>query len=240
MQAGDAPRFGGVAVVEVTEPFWHQYPQRRAGPMGPRTVPVAPTEFNPASGGRFAARHATPPRAMYYGSPRPEGALWETVLREVVGHKGLAHVPLEALTDARLVCVTPRRPLRLLDLRALPSRSIAGTEAVWDEIAHARQTRDYPLTHALAIELLAFAEQHGTPVDGLLWVSKQDGQSLVYLLYAPPVDSHELSLVDGPLPLNDDAAGWEPIDAALALANLVRFTASVDLSDEPDTPEEPR
>lgn len=239
MKAGE-PRFNDVALHAVTEPFWHQYAARRGGPGGPRTIPVAPTEFNPASSGRFSARRATPPRAMYYGSERPEGALWETLLREVVGRAGVAHIARERVTDARLVRVRPRRPLQLLDLRALPARTLAATPAVWDEIAEARQTRDYSLTHALAIELLAHAEARGAAADGALWVSKQDGQSLVYLLYAPPAQADDLEVVDGPQPLDDDDAGWDPIDRALALAGLTRFTATPALSEEPDAPEEPR
>jgi hypothetical protein len=239
MKAGE-PRFRGLALHTVTEPFWHQYAARRAGPDGPRTIPVAPTEFNPASGGRFSARRATPARAMYYGSVRPEGALWETLLREVVGHAGVAHIARERVTDARLVRVRPRRPLQLLDLRALPARKIAATPAVLEEIAEARQTRDYSLTHALAVELLAHADAQGIVVDGALWVSKQDGESLVYLLYAPPAGADDLEVLADPQPLDDDAAGWEPIDRALALAGLERITATPDLSEEPGAPEEPR
>lgn len=240
MPTGEAVRLKDLVVVEVAEPFWHHYSGRRAGLDALRTIPVGPTEFNPASGGRLAARHATPPRRMYYGSVSPSGALWETLLRDVLGEAGMAAIAREQVAHARLVRVQPTRPLHLIDLRPLAARSIAATPAVLEEIAEVRQTSHYAPTHALAAELLACADAQQIAVDGVLWVSKQDGQSLVYLLYAPPTDEGELAVIEGPIALDDDAAGWAPIDAALALANLTRVTASDDLSEEPAGAQEPR
>jgi hypothetical protein len=204
--------------------LWHVYKE-----------PYSPTSFNPYANGRFAAREASPPRAMLYAGDTSDGALWETVLRDVVPQEGPPQgVEVPPVTGYHIARLRLKRDSVILNLGRLAVRWIAGCDLkLRDRLTVLTTVPKYTATHKEAAKLLAALPR----TTGLLWPSKQTGEDGVYVFYEPPLFSDDFAPVET-IPL-DSPAGTLLIDRALARACMHRLdtkilAADLELEQPPD------
>jgi hypothetical protein len=181
----------------------------------------SPTSFNPHANGRFAARTATPARAMLYAGESAAGALWETVLRDVVPQAAPPHdVELPPLNGYQIARLRLLRDADLLDLGRLGVRWIAGADLkLRDRITMLTTVPKYTATHHEAARLLTALPRAGC----LQWPSKQTGAEIAYVFYEPPLSAKHFAAVET-IPL-DSPAGEQLIDQALARAGMRRLNS---------------
>jgi hypothetical protein len=192
--------------------LWHVYPSI-----------YEPKTFNPRSRNRFAVP-PPPPRQMFYAGDSSDCALWEAVLRNLViqdrqpQHVDPATVEGRSITQLRLMHETP-----ILDLRAPYFRHLSADSArhaEWQRLCVVPE-RDYPQTHAAALELLTAAPLAA----GLSWHSRQVTAKTAYVFYSPPLDPTAAFEVLDAIAL-DQPAGWALIDQALEMVGVKRLAAA--------------
>jgi hypothetical protein len=187
--------------------LWHVFP-----------AAYSAAAFNPLSENRFAARRASPPRAMYYAGDTPEVAIWETILRDVVADiDGCATIYANQLDGRVLARVRTTAETRIVDLsmpRLRAHSADKGELSIWQEL---QRTGAYQETHRAAQALLT-----ETPAIGALkWISKQAGSGAAFVFYEPPtgpslfytVKEHRL----------EGSRRWYWIDRALKQAGIRRI-----------------
>lgn len=225
--------------------FWHCHEYRVDPPSGALQWPA--DSFNPQSKVRFSAKDSTPPRAMWYGAQFPTAAVWETLLRQVIGdEQGGVVLPRKNFAGWRLTAMRNLREFQMLPLFSTSLRALATTPDARQTWLSWTQIPDHPPTHAPANGLLAEADAAGVPLDGLVWHSHQAGSYLrhpvVGVLYAPRASSADL-VIDPAMEavdLDDPVRGDALIAAALHEAGLWRYPDDLDaIADEPSTPVEP-
>jgi len=225
--------------------WWHCHPHR----VDPVTLDIRYPEdaFNPESNVRFSARDAKPSRAMWYGAQSATAALWETLLRDVIGDdRGGVVLPRSTFAGLRLTAMRTRRELLLLELLPAPLRRLAESREAADNWLALTQTPSHIATHAATWNLLEQAARAGVALDGLLWNSRQAGTAqqrpVVGVLYEPPASARDLVIDPTITPVDlTDPDGEALIAAALAEAGLWRYQDDLDaIADEPDSPVEPK
>jgi hypothetical protein len=191
--------------------LWHVYKE-----------PYAATRFNPFANGRFAARKASPPRAMFYAGETSDCALWETVLRDVFPHARPPHpVDLPPLAGYHITRVRLKGDVEILDLGRLGVRWIARDDLKRrDRITALTTVPKYTATHKEAEKLLADFPRAA----GLLWPSKQTGEDGAYLFYDPPLSSGDFEAIESVR--LESPAGMSLVDHALARAGMRRLDSA--------------
>ena len=154
---------------------------------------------------------------VLYAADSQIGALSETVCHDVPV-RGVKVVPYAKLWHRLIVDLEPVRELRLVDLRTLGLRRLGVSRVELIE----SDPRSYADTAAWARAL----HDHPIAVDGLLWVSRQHDSSEAVVLFGDRVDSGELRLVPGHVPLVlGEGSGLDLVsrvadDAGITIANL--------------------
>jgi hypothetical protein len=191
--------------------LWHVYKE-----------PYAPTSFNSFANGRFAARTADPPRAMFYAGETSDCALWETVLRDVFPQSRPPHgVELPPLSGYHIARVRLMSDVEILDLGRAGVRWIAGDDLKRrDRITVLTAVPKYTATHSEAAKLLSDFPRTA----GLLRPSKQIGKDGAFLFYDPPVICDDFEPIESIV--LDSAAGMGLIDQALARAGMRRLDSA--------------
>jgi len=186
-------------------------------------TPVDPLSPNPRSAARMAIQPAltagAPALGMFYVATTSAGALFEALLRNASIYPGRqVYLPRSKLKGQRLALVELSRPLEIIPL-GLPDRRIvvpdanSWREARWRELINTVDHRD---THAAALAVYEQVRNAGFQHQGLSWPSIQAPHALVYLLYDPPFQRADWSLIKT-IEL-DTAAGEIFIADALAKA----------------------
>jgi len=171
--------YGGL---KAADPLWHVYKE-----------PHAPTAFNPNSNGRFSARTAATPRAMFYAGSSADCALWETLLRDVVPMSDRSrYVQLPPAAGYSLAQVRLRRDVPILDLSPLKLRGAVFDRDWRDRLLMLTTVPKYAATHKAAVQLLDAAPK----TSGLSWRSRQTGEELAYVFYGPPVSNADIELIE--------------------------------------------
>lgn len=163
--------------------------------------PWGPLDANPASKARFALRDDA--HGMFYVSDRPEGALWEALLRYVVPRPGEdVELPTAKLTNQRLATVQLHNPnVGVVRLYPPAVHHLFGDEhhphskAIIDFLS---STQHAP-THTEAAAMLAGLRALDPPIEYmpiLHWKSKQFPDANVYLAYDPPLNADDWSVVE--------------------------------------------
>jgi hypothetical protein len=150
-------------------------------------------EFHP--GGRGSARFSpiesskgTPVPTLYLASTL-DGALMESVFREVPTPPGEYILDLDRLRDAQMVasCLRVDRRLRLVDLSTKGLKRLGLTRARIVDTS----VLEYARTRAFSARL-----HHTTKAQGLVWTSKQDDNAKAYLLYGDRIPASALRIVE--------------------------------------------
>lgn len=207
---GGSPWLARAPVLGVVPPgrYWHLYRE----PYGARSA-------NPKSRTRFALVDPKDPHAMFFVSDTFDGALWETLLRDVepdaAGRVRLEAAQLAGWRAVELDLVFPHAALMDFTdparrtLFAKGSKPCLALDVLLKTPKHATT---HPHAQALRAELAA----HGiATMPALKWVSRQHSDSRVYLFYAPPMQSEWFTLAATPIAL-DTGAGHRLIDDRLA------------------------
>lgn len=174
------------------------------------------TEFNPGRGaGRFHPlgdkRGDVVP--TLYGSSTISGALSETVFQRVPHEAPVKSLPVSVLMPMVLSTLTPRRPLRLVQLRGFGLRKLGVTRLQMIE----SDIDQHPITRAWAAALY----EHATDADGLIWMSRQHDSSEAMVLFGTRVARRDLEVAAAPRPLSPDSAGWQDVLAAAEAAGII-------------------
>ncbi|MGO4701696.1 RES domain-containing protein [Dyella sp. 2RAB6] len=165
-------------------------------------TPVDPLSSNPRSTARMAIQPAlvakAPALGMFYAATTSAGALFEALLRHAsIYPKRQVYLPRNKLKGQRLALVELRRPLDIIPL-GLPDRRIvvpdenSWRETRWRELISTADHRD---THAAALAVYEQVRAAGFQHHGLSWPSIQAPHALVYLLYDPPFQRADWSLI---------------------------------------------
>jgi len=172
----------------------------------PETLPdgrvVDPLAPNPFSSARLAIRQAlatgAPALGMFYAATTSAGALFEALLRNASIYPGRqVYLPRNKLKGQRLSLVELRRPLDIIPL-GLPDRRIvvadenSWREARWREVIN---TPNHFETHHAALTVYEQVREAGYQHQGLSWPSIQAPHALVYLLYDPPFQRADWSVI---------------------------------------------
>jgi hypothetical protein len=141
-----------------------------------------------------------------------DGALSETAFRAVPVHGTVRSFPASRLEPLRLSVLVPNRDLRLAALygHGLRRLGLLRRDVIDTEAAH------YGETAAWAAAL------HAAPsaLDGLEWVSRQHDASRAVVLFGDRVTAGDLTLREGPIPL-DRGPGWDLVLEAAEAAGIV-------------------
>lgn len=168
-------------------------------PDGAVVDPLAP---NPYSSARLAIRPAlatsAPALGMFYAATTSAGALFEALLRDATIYPGRqVYLSRTKLKGQRLSLVELRRPLDIIPL-GLPDRRIvvadqnSWQEARWRELIN---TPDHFDTHQAALTVYEQVRAAGYQHHGLSWPSIQAPHAVVFLLYDPPFQRADWSLI---------------------------------------------
>lgn len=201
--------------------------------------PVDPLSANPRSTARMAIQPAlvanAPALGMFYAATTSAGALFEALLRNATIYpKRQVYLPRHRLQGQRLALVELRRPLDIIPL-GLPDRRIvvpdehSWREARWRELISTADHRD---THAAALAVYEQVHAAGFQHHGLSWPSIQAPHALVYLLYEPPFQRADWSLIQT-IEL-DTAAGETFIADALTQAGYAWLADPIGSACAPD------
>jgi hypothetical protein len=158
--------------------YWHVYPRN-----------FEANAANPASNARLAWRDGK--HAMFYTGETPAVALWETVLRNASIVDGWVTTPREHLEGRMLVRLELMASVDVLDLRPPHRRALVTAETDLEvEWQHMLTTPDHASTHAFTTRAMAQLAAAGH-VDGaaMRWYSRQAGNGVATLFYAPPMQS---------------------------------------------------
>jgi hypothetical protein len=208
--------------MEKTE-LWHVYKD-----------PYSPTDFNPCANGRFAARTASPPKAMLYAGSTPDCVLWETLLRDVVPqeHHPRYSIDMPAANGYHIARLGLKNDVCILDLSPLGLRRLLGGDKKQrDRISVLTIVPKYPATHVEAMRLL----KKFPDAAGLSWISRQTGKDRAYVFYEPPMSSGVVAVLET-IAL-DSSGGRHLIDQALARAGMRRLDSSALAEElEPELP----
>lgn len=176
---------------------------------------LASTSFN-SGGGRgrfhpFAARSGSVVPTLY-AADSVDGALSETAFRAVPLHRSARSLRASRLTPLRLSVLAPNRGLRLA---ALYGHGLRRLGLLRRDLIDTEATR-YEHTAAWAAAL------HAAPsaLDGVEWVSRQRDASRAVVLFGDRVAAGELTLREGPIPL-DRGPGWDLVLEAAEAAGIV-------------------
>ncbi|HJU39634.1 MAG TPA: RES domain-containing protein [Tahibacter sp.] len=203
-------------------PVWHVHQWDAA------TGKFGPTSFNPFASGRFAARLARRPRAMYYAGSTPSVALWETVLRDVEPQGSQREVRLDVslLKGTRLSPVFSRKAMSVLELFPLSLRRQAG-HPLGEEWLELTTTGKHAYTHGPTASLLNHLEESfpALIVDGFVWESRQCGTARehpkAYVFFDPPCGASSFDAWAHCAPLMlDSASGRRYLERAVDDAGM--------------------
>lgn len=184
---------------------------------------------NPNANGRFTLKTDMPRgvvgAASWYISDTVAGALWESVLRDVVpDDNGGVYLDINRLGRYALQavrCVTPGRVLRM---EPGPRRHViaAGNKLLNQKWNGWFEEDVYELTHTAAglVQLQFHATDPSTVLPGISWRSRMTADGLVYLLYDPPLVAAHFEPVDSAIALNSPQ-GLQWIRDTLTQANMV-------------------
>lgn len=183
---------------------------------------------NPHANGRFSLKDNMPRgvagAAAWYLSNTVAGALWESVLRDVLpDDDGGVYLDMTLLGKNSLQwvrCVRAGRVLRMEPgmRRHVVSPKNALLNQKWN---HWFEEDIYELTHTAA-GLVQLQFGSATPpviLPGISWRSRMAAEALVYLMYAPPLVIADFEVMDDPIPL-DSPQGLQWIRDALAQVNM--------------------
>ncbi len=190
--------------------YWHLYRE-----------PYGATAANPRSRARFAlVDAAADPHAMFYLATTFDGALWETLLRDVEPDAaGRVRLEVAALAGWRAIELTLVHPhAALLDLTQPARRHLFPLgSAPCLAVDALLRTPDHGATHPEARALRAALKHYGIDtMPALRWTSRQHSASEVYLLFEPPMQSAWFAAASAPVAL-DTLAGYALIETKLAL-----------------------
>lgn len=123
-----------------------------------------------------------------------DGALMESVFRDVPAPPDDYILDLQRLVDAQLVasCVRVTRRLRLVDLTSKGLKRLGFTR---NQIIDT-SVLEYARTRALAEHL-----HHTTTAQGLCWTSKQDDAARAFLLFGDRLPSATFEVIEDGVPL---------------------------------------
>lgn len=149
-----------------------------------------PLSFFPggAGGARFSSfvpAGESEPLPVLYTASSDDGALSETVLRDVPV-RGLKRIFRSATRDRALVELLCTRRLRLADCTSVGLRRLGVSRSELIE----SDRRAYPVTALWARAIHADPERF----DGIVWVSRQHDTSLAVMLFGDRVRADELDL----------------------------------------------
>lgn len=177
------------------------------------------TEFNPGRGeGRFHpfADRAGKTVPTIYGSNTFEGALSETVFRNVPVSAPEKSVAQSALMPMLVCTLRTTRPLRLVQLRGFGLKKCRLTRA---QIIDS-ESDQYAATRAWAAAFHDAADD----VDGLIWMSRQHDSSEAIVLFGTRVQRHELEVIAPPRSLYPPSPGYLDVQAAAEAAGITVAT----------------
>ena len=158
---------------------------------------------------------------MLYASVSSDGALWETLLRNIVPEAAPPHeVVLAPTTGQRIARLRLTRDVPLLSLSPLSLRWLIANPDRRDRIGLLTRTPKYSATHSEAGRLLGDYPRAA----GLCWMSRQTETDRVYVFYHPPMAVSDFVALES-IAL-DSRRGWQLIDQALARAGMHRLDAS--------------
>lgn len=209
--------------------YWDAY--------GPRTP-------HPHPDGRMALMQDVPSgnvgRGGLFLATTPDGACWETLLRDLQPRNGHIYLPRAALIGRSLVQLRARVDVPLVDLTWPARRNLfvdrdatsqADVNALWKLIL---ESPDHTQSHHAAAELAALATDLGLLFAGATWLSAQDQGAKVHLLYAPPYDPASWDVIGDPIAL-PSAAGIAAMRHAAAVAHMTLvLTGSTNMPSEDD------
>ena len=145
-----------------------------------------------------------------YGASTLDGALMESVFREVPTPPADYILNLETIRDEQLVVsrIRPRRTLKLVDLSTKGLKRLGLTRSALIDTPVAM----YPKTRKLAEQLYA-----GAAAQGLAWTSRQDDEAAAVMLFGDRIDEDAFKVELDREPL------WEALhlDAVVALATRI-------------------
>lgn len=192
--------------------LWHVY-NRSYGPLAP----------NPESTARMALVGT---HAMFYAADTIDGALWESVLRNVHVNKGQATILPAYLDGFSLISFRARRTdLPLLELgqpglrRLFPDPDSRPAQAVADLLRDPVHKNTHADAQALHIDLATVGI---TEMPTLAWPSRMHNAGTVYLAYAPPMIEDWWEIDSLPIPLDTPGGGHPVIDEVLVRQGFTR------------------
>lgn len=158
---------------------------------------LSPLAANPHSMARFALRgdqdRAIPPRRMFYVATSPAAALLEALLRPPLMSPGRRiNLNPQSLKGNTLSTVLLRKPAPYVPLMK-PDRALVVTDPAKDEAwRYMLGTPNHAETHQAAADVADQFSRHVCDppliLSGFGYPSQQHSQSLVYLLYEPPME----------------------------------------------------
>lgn len=173
-----------------------------------------PTGFHDGGRRRFhpvVPAGSTAPLPVLYGADDFDGAVFETVFRNVPV-RGTRRVPYSNLVHRLVAVVVASRDLTLVDLTSVGPGRLGLTPAELTESG----APCYPQTAAWARAL----HDHAADIDGLLWVSRQLDTSRALVLFGDRVESSELELAQHPLLTLGGGPGLTAVSAAANRAGI--------------------
>lgn len=170
--------------------------------------------FNPGMGvGRFhplVDQSTGGPIPTLYGSDRMRGALSESVFRNVPVSGPAKRVRRTALEGVCFSILAPTRDLQLANLSGDGLRRLG---------LRRNEFIDSPASNYPHARRWAEAIHRDTPVDGLLWVSRQNDRALAVVLFGDRVGAADLEVVVEALPLRT-GVGWHYVLQAAEEADI--------------------
>lgn len=170
------------------------------------------TEFNPGRGaGRF---HPLDIRGIavptIYGSNTFAGALSETLFQRLPLTSSTKWIPREELMPLVMSSLTPKRSLRLIQLRGFGLRKLGITRVQMIE----SEADQFAMTRAWAAALYESIPD----ADGLIWMSRQHDSSEAIVLFGTRVRRADIEVAAAPRALSGEA--WTEVIAAAEAAGI--------------------